>query len=88
MADEERLDKFLWAARFVKTRKAAQELIAATRPRLNGQPTSKAHATLRPGDIVTFAQNERIRVVRIHALSEKRLSPSLARELYEDLDTG
>ncbi len=50
----QRLDKFLFYARFCKTRAVAAALIARGHLRINRQPTEKPHARLRPGDILTL----------------------------------
>jgi len=81
----ERLDKFLWAARFIKSRAAAQEFIERTRPRINRNPTIKPHSLVREGDIITFAFHRDIRIIKVIALSERRLSPDLVRTLFEDI---
>ena len=86
MSDErQRIDKWLWYARFFKTRSLATRLCGAGRLRLNRTPISKAHAMVRPGDVLTFPHGNLIRVVKIVALGERRGSPSSARTLYEDL---
>jgi ribosome-associated heat shock protein Hsp15 len=80
-----RVDKWLWHARFFKSRTIASALCASGRLRVNGQVVSKAHQTVGPGDVLTFPQGALIRVVRIKALSGRRGPPGEARGLYEDL---
>ncbi len=80
-----RLDKWLWQARFFKTRALASKLCAAGRVRIDGERVSKAHAAIRPGHVLTFPQARDIRVVRIVALGARRGSAAEARTLYEDL---
>lgn len=85
-----RLDKWLWHARFFKSRALASEFCETAGARIAGQPVRKAHYQLRIGDVLTFATKTRqdgplVRVLRVLALSQRRLSPPLARELYEDL---
>lgn len=80
-----RLDKWLFHARFSKTRAIAQAFIERARVRINGQPTEKAHANVRVGDVLTFAQGSYVRVVRIAALGERRGPAAEAQMLYEDL---
>jgi ribosome-associated heat shock protein Hsp15 len=79
-----RLDKWLWHARFVKSRSLAAQL-AEKRLRLNGTVVSKAHQPVRPGDVLTFSLSNRVRVIRVLALSVRRGPPAEARLLYEDL---
>ncbi|MEO1193969.1 MAG: RNA-binding S4 domain-containing protein [Pseudomonadota bacterium] len=80
-----RLDKWLWHARACRTRSAATKLAGSGQVRLNGAVTTKAHANLRPGDVLTFPQGDHIRVWRVAALAERRGSATVAQALYEDL---
>lgn len=80
-----RLDKWLWHARFCKSRSLAAELAEKGRIRINRVPVSKPHYRLRPGDVLTFPQGSTIRVVRVLALGTRRGPASEARTLYEDL---
>jgi ribosome-associated heat shock protein Hsp15 len=81
-----RLDKWLWAARFFKTRGLAADMIEAGRLRLNGQRTQKPGHAVAVGAVLTFPQGNQIRVVRVTALHEKRGPAAQAQLLYEDLD--
>jgi len=83
-----RLDKWLWQARFVKSRALAAALISQGRMRVNGTPVSRPGREIGPGDVLTFALDERIRVVRILALGQRRGPASAAQALYADLDPG
>jgi ribosome-associated heat shock protein Hsp15 len=67
-----RLDKWLWQARFARTRSLAAKLVAEARFRINGNPTEKAHHAVRPGDVLTFALGPHIRVVKVLALGLRR----------------
>jgi ribosome-associated heat shock protein Hsp15 len=80
-----RLDKWLWHARFFKTRSIASKYCEAGRLRVNGEPTQKAHYAARIGDVLTFPLGTEIRVVRIVALGERRGPAPEAQALYEDL---
>ncbi len=80
-----RLDKFLWHARFFKSRALASAFCESAGVRIAGQPVRKAHYPLRVGDVITFHHGPHVRVLRVLALSARRLSPALARALYEDL---
>lgn len=80
-----RLDKWLWHARFFKTRSIASKYCEEGRLRVNGEPTAKAHYAARVGDVLTFPMGEVIRVVRIVALGERRGPAPEAQALYEDL---
>jgi len=81
-----RLDKWLWYARFFKTRSLATQLCNSSRLRADGTVVSKAHQKVRPGDILTFPQGRRIRVVKVLALATRRGPAAEARLLYQDLD--
>jgi ribosome-associated heat shock protein Hsp15 len=81
-----RLDKWLWHARFARTRSLAAKLVAVARFRINGNPTEKAHHAVRPGDVLTFALGPHIRVIKVLALGERRGPAPEAQLLYEDLD--
>lgn len=80
-----RLDKWLWQARFFKTRSQATELVADGRVRVNSVRVSKAARAVGPGDVLTFAQAGRIRVIRIIATGDRRGPAAEAQALYEDL---
>ncbi len=81
-----RIDKWLWHARFFKSRSLAARACAARRVRLNRAIVSKAHAMVKPDDVLTFAQGGRIRVIRVRALATRRGPAPEARALYDDLD--
>ena len=80
-----RLDKWLWFARFYKTRANATRAIASGRFRLDGEVMSKPHRAALPGQVLTFIQGERVRVVKIIALGTRRGPASEAITLYEDM---
>ena len=81
-----RLDKFLWFARIVKTRALAQAMAEEGRLRLNGRVVDKAHAPVRPGDVLSFAHRGEVRVLKIEALPLRRGPASEARMMYSELD--
>jgi len=81
----QRLDLWLWCARLSKTRADCARLVAGGGVRLNRQPTDKAHARLRGGDVLTLALPGRVLVWRVAALAARRGPPAEARALYEDL---
>jgi ribosome-associated heat shock protein Hsp15 len=86
MTDTLRVDKWLWFARFARTRTSAAKIVTEARFRVNGQPTDKAHYAIRPGDVLTFALGPHIRIIKILALAARRGGAPEARLLYEDLD--
>ncbi|PID36859.1 MAG: RNA-binding protein S4 [Rhodobacterales bacterium] len=80
-----RADKWLWHARFFKTRGLATKVISGGHLRLNGNKVSKPAQKIVPGDVLTFAQGREVRVIRVVALSLRRGPASEAQGLYEDL---
>jgi ribosome-associated heat shock protein Hsp15 len=78
-----RLDKWLWAARFYKTRSLAAEEIAKGRIEVNGQP-AKASRELKPGDQVALRQGPVLRTVEVKGLSAVRGPASVAQTLYQE----
>ncbi len=81
-----RLDKWLWQARFFKTRALAADVVESGHLRINGQPTRKPGAGVGAGDVLTFPQGARIRVIRITALGLRRGPAAEAQMLYLDMD--
>ena len=78
-----RLDKWLWAARFFRSRALACEAIDKGRVSVNGV-TAKASRELRPGDVVSLRQGALSRTVVLKGLSERRGPASVAQALYEE----
>lgn len=85
MADSLRIDKFLWFARIVKTRGAAQALAEGGHLRLSGRAINRSHAPVKVGDVLSFAVHGRVRVLRIDAIPARRGPPAEARSLYSEL---
>ena len=80
-----RLDKWLFQGRFLRSRALAADLVAEGRLRVNGEPTSKPHRAIGPGDVLTFALGGRVRVVRLLAVGTRRGPADEARALFDDL---
>ncbi|HEX7055495.1 MAG TPA: RNA-binding S4 domain-containing protein [Burkholderiales bacterium] len=78
-----RIDKWLWAARFFKTRSLAQQAVAGGRVQLNGERTKRSHE-VRVGDAVEVRVGEWRWQVIVRALSERRGPAQEARRLYEE----
>jgi ribosome-associated heat shock protein Hsp15 len=81
----QRLDKWLWCARFMKARSDCARLVAGGLIRINRQVTDKPHARLRPGDILTLPLRQDVRVVRVLALATRRGPAPEAQALYEEI---
>ncbi len=80
-----RIDKWLWQARFAKSRSEAAALCRRAILRVNRVRVTRAHHRLRVGDVLTLALADEVRVVRIRALGERRGPAAEARTLYEEL---
>jgi ribosome-associated heat shock protein Hsp15 len=80
-----RLDKWLWYARFCKSRTLAAKLCASGRIHLDGAIVQKPHHQVRAGNVLTFPLGPHVRVIKILALGSRRGPAPEARQLYEDL---
>jgi ribosome-associated heat shock protein Hsp15 len=81
-----RIDKWLWHARFCKTRALAQRMAETGLIRLNGHRIEKPNALVRPGDVLTLPAAREVVVLRVLALGERRGPPAEARALYERIN--
>lgn len=86
MPDSQRIDRWLWFARFFKSRTLAAKACDGRRVRVNRQVIAKASATLKVGDVLTFPQGRRIRVIKVLDLGQRRGPAAEAQTLYDDLD--
>lgn len=84
-AERIRIDKWLWVARFAKTRAAAQSLCTSGMIRMGGARITKPGREIRPGDILTLPKGRDIILIRILKNSGKRVSAKDVSELYEIL---
>lgn len=82
---KQRLDQWLWHARFFKTRTLATTLCKNRKIRIDGRVVIKAAATISPDQVLTFPKEGEIRIVRVLGLSTRRGPASEAATLYEDL---
>ena len=83
--DRQRIDKWLWHARVVRTRSAAAALADAGLVRINGERIDTSSRPVRPGDVVTVALDRTVRLLKVVSYAERRGSADIARGLYEDL---
>ena len=83
---EARLDKWLFHARFYRTRPLAQAAAQAGRVRLNGTRIDKPGHTVKPGDVLTLGRGGQVMAVRILAMAERRGPAMEAQKLYELLE--
>jgi ribosome-associated heat shock protein Hsp15 len=86
MAEKQRLDKWLWFARVVKTRSLANKLVTEGHVRVNTQRIETPAKPVGPGDVLTIALDSRIIVLRILGIGARRGPFSEARLLFEDLN--
>jgi ribosome-associated heat shock protein Hsp15 len=84
--DRQRIDKWLWHARVVRTRSAAAALAAAGHVRINGQRVDAPSRAVRPGDVVTVALDRAVRVLKVVGFAERRGSADDARALSETIE--
>ena len=83
--DKQRLDRWLWHARIVKTRSLAQKLVTGGKVRINREKVLASSASVRIDDVVTVAVGKRIIVYRILGFADRRGPAVEAQQLYEDL---
>jgi ribosome-associated heat shock protein Hsp15 len=81
----QRIDKWLWHARVVRTRTAAAALVDGGHVRLNGGRISANSQAVKAGDVVTVALDRAVRIMKVTAFAERRGDADAARLLYEDL---
>ena len=83
--DRQRIDKWLWHARVVRTRSAAAALAASGHIRLNGQRTDAPSRAVRPGDVITVALDRTVRVLKVVGFADRRGDAEAAQGLWQDL---
>lgn len=81
----QRLDKWLWFVRVVKSRTQAAALVTDGKVRINRVRAEKPSHNLKPGDVVTVSAHRQVRVLRMVAAGERRGPPAEAQRLYEEL---
>ena len=86
MIDRQRIDKWLWHSRVVRTRTAAAELAASGHVRVNGTRAKAPSQILRVGDVVTVSLYQGVRVLKVVGFAGQRGSSKVARLLYEELN--
>jgi len=83
--NRQRIDKWLWHARMVRTRGDAAALAQAGFVRLNGKRVAAASQLVRIGDVLTLALDRSVRVLRVEGFCAKRGASGAARALYVEL---
>jgi len=87
LTDRQRIDKWLWHARVVRTRTAAAALVHGGNVRLDGERVASTSQPVRSGDVVTIALDRAVRVLKVTGFAERRGDADAARLLCEDLST-
>jgi ribosome-associated heat shock protein Hsp15 len=80
-----RLDKWLWFARFARTRSLAAKLCESGLVRLGGEAVAKANRAVRIGDVLAIPQGRVVRTVQVRALGARRGAAAEARLLYDEV---
>jgi ribosome-associated heat shock protein Hsp15 len=83
--DRQRIDKWLWHARVVRTRSAAAELVTSGHVRLNGARMTTPSRLVRVDDVATIALDRQVRILKVAGFEERRGGSESARGLYADL---
>ena len=83
--ETQRIDKWLWFARLIKTRTLASELVVAGKMRLNRARVEKPSQTVRVGDVLTVTVSRRVRLIKVTGLGLRRGPSAAAQCLYEEL---
>jgi len=85
--DRQRIDRWLWNARIVRTRSAATLLAVAGHVRINGVRVAAPGRDVKCGDVVTVALHAGVRVLKVVGVASRRRNAEAALQLYEELGT-
>ncbi|MDG1530890.1 MAG: RNA-binding S4 domain-containing protein [Paracoccaceae bacterium] len=85
MGEKIRLDKWLWHARFFKTRVLATKTVTSGSVRLNSVKVAKAATQIAPGDVLTFNKGDDVKIIQVELISKRRGPAPEAQTLYTDL---
>jgi ribosome-associated heat shock protein Hsp15 len=86
--DRQRIDRWLWNARIVRTRTAAAALVAAGSVRVNSVRVTAPGRDVKCGDVMTIALNSGVRVLKVTGTAPRRGDAAAASLLYEDMTRG
>ena len=81
----QRLDRWIWHARIVRTRTIAASLVSEGHVRVNGERAEAPARPIRPGDVLTIALPLRVRVLKVTGILSRRADAGSARDLYESV---
>ena len=82
-----RIDKWLWAARFFKTRGLATEMVSGGHVQINGD-RAKASRAVQVGDTLSIQRQQELFIVTVTGLAEKRGSAAIAKTLYQETEAS
>jgi ribosome-associated heat shock protein Hsp15 len=88
LTERQRIDKWLWHCRLVRTRTAAAGLAASGHVRVNGERVKAPSRSLRLGDVVTVSLYQGVRVLKVTGFAGQRRSGAEARLLFEELSAN
>ena len=83
--DRQRIDKWLWHARVLRTRSAAAELVTSGHVRLNSERVTASSRLVRADDVITIALDRQVRILKVTGFAERRGNAEAGRALYADL---
>ena len=86
--ERQRIDKWLWHARVVRTRSGAAALATSGHVRVNGERVHASSRAVRVGDVVTVALGHSVQLIKVLGFAERRGSADDARRLCEIMDPG
>jgi len=81
-----RIDKWLWWARFFKTRSLSTKIISKGLVRVNSRRIFKPSVEIKVDDVLTFTSGKSVRVVKVLSLGERRVNYEEARKMYENVE--
>jgi ribosome-associated heat shock protein Hsp15 len=84
-SDRQRIDRWLWHARLVRTRSAAATLASSGYVRVNGNRIEAPGRMVRRGDVITVALDRGVRVIKVRGFVERRGPAAIGVDLYEEL---
>lgn len=85
IAASQRLDRWIWHARIVKTRTIASNLVAEGYVRVNGERTEQPGRAIKPGDVLTISLPARVRVLKVTGILPRRADANAAHDIYESV---
>ncbi len=81
-----RIDKWLWWARFFKTRSLSTKIITKGAVRVNSRRIAKPSIEIKVNDVLTFTSGKSVRVIKVLSLGKRRVNYEEARKMYENIE--